>query len=291
MLNKKLKRRHSYSSLSLYKQCPYKYFLKYIKGYYPQGDSPFFGMGNLSHLCMENIGNGADIQEQIDYYKKEFKKLILKFPDFDFTQYDEKNRLFQKRMRQGVCSDEYEVVGTEVEFNISLFGEQIMGKIDLVLRHKKTKSLKVVDYKTNNKFFKTKELNQSLQQALYGLACEKIYGVVPVEYEYDMLYLGKCQSSLNDVPDIVAYAKKEIYDIFVEMNESFKDDEYKPKKTPLCSFCPYGNNKSYYPDVFYGGICDYAILWRRGEGVIDKGKIFVSKKKTPENENWGDWTY
>ena len=290
MLNKKLQRRHSYSSLSLFLQCKYKYYLKYICGFYPQGSSPYFDIGNLAHLVMENVGNGADIEEQIGYYKKEFKKIPPKFPDFDFEPYIEKNKIFFKRLKKGICGDDYEIVGTELEFRVKLFGETIMGKIDLLLRNKATGSLKVVDYKTNKKVFSKKDRNNSLQQAIYGLACQQMYGVTPIEYEYDMLFLGKKQSALDDQVDIIKYVSDEIYKIFEQMNKNFELDEYEPNKTVLCSYCSYGKLESYSPDIFYGGICDYALLWRRGEGFIEKGKQFKSKH-TPKEEDWGDWDY
>lgn len=293
MLRKEIKRRHSASSLSLFLQCNMKYELKYVKGYYQMGTTPQMAIGTLAHACLETKlmckkeGLKYDYKDGIKHFNKEFAKIKKEFADFDFSEYDEKIQIFFRKLKKKEC-DEYEIVGTEIEFQVEMHGETLIGSIDLLLRNKETKELKVIDYKTSKRKFSRDDANKSLQHAIYGYACYRMYGEVPTEYEYDFVFLDDVQEALSPIYDVAGYAEKVIYNIFKQMNECFDEDEYKPNKCILCTWCGYGSQIG--KDDWFGGICEYEAFWNKDCKTLDRGKLYVPKKyRDTEDDNENGW--
>ena len=67
LMNTAFKRKESYTSLSLLKQCPYRYYLHYIQKQHADTKSIALEIGNLCHKIMENkyLGLNIDLQKEL----------------------------------------------------------------------------------------------------------------------------------------------------------------------------------------------------------------------------------
>lgn len=77
----------------------------------------------------------------------------------------------------GMRAADCEVVGTEQKFNIDLTGDdhKAFGSIDLVLRHRPTGRLAVIDYKTSKKQSQVRWLTNDVQMLLYATVASMLY--------------------------------------------------------------------------------------------------------------------
>lgn len=292
MLRNKIKRKHSASSLSLCEQCLYKYYLKYIKHYYPIDSTAQMEIGVLAHASMENKINCIINKEEfnplneINRFKKVYKEIQEKYLDFDFIPYEEKTELFFKKIKS-VEYEGYTPIGTEIRFKIQIHGEDLVGSIDLLLRNNETGRLKVVDFKTSKNKFQKKEADESLQHAIYAYACWVMYGEVPTEYEYDFIFLGQKQQALSkmDEEEVLEFVTNKTKHIFDKMNKAFDEDEWSPNKQILCTWCNYSSQIG--ADSWYGGICEWEAFWDKEFKKLDTGKMYVPKEYRDEGNYWG----
>ena len=72
-------KKSSYSSLNVYDQCPFKYYLQYVQKHYVYVDSLASDFGTLCHFILEHIGLDLKEGREPDYekYKKDFKELNI----------------------------------------------------------------------------------------------------------------------------------------------------------------------------------------------------------------------
>lgn len=87
--------------------------------------------------------------------------------------------------------DEWEVVSAEERFEIDVGGYPFVGVSDLVLRHKDTGALWVIDHKSKSASSMAKELNTYRRQLYtYAAHVKKKYGVYPAKLSFNMFKEG-----------------------------------------------------------------------------------------------------
>ena len=305
-LNLPIKDVLSYSRIDLFKQCPYRYKLKYIDKNYTSTSSLALDTGTLAHYCMEMKYLGMNIDDILKglydgfIAKNETIKGINKIKDeypFEFFEVNEKsgmsvedkiNEFKNKLINEGI-EDEWEVIGLEKEFEI-IFNDKakIKGFIDRIDRNKITGDIRVIDYKTNNKAYDKKDLATPLQMYIYSLACYEMYGQYPVECIYDLLFLNtKQKGGTNGFINRGFKALNKILDSIIYYQELGK--EYlQPKASPLCAWCDYSvtNPNS---DPWYNTACEYYSLWTRENKTFKVNKTWqppISNNGDDELEGW-----
>ena len=99
--NKKLDR-YSYSKISTYKQCRFKYYLKYDQKNFLFSANIATDFGSLVHETEENIAKAIQAGQPVDYVRLknnfiiECHKLALKYPT-EFYSKDKSNRTYQEK--------------------------------------------------------------------------------------------------------------------------------------------------------------------------------------------------
>lgn len=290
----------SYSRLEVLTKCPYKFGIKYIDKNYPNTSSIALDLGLICHKVMELKYQGIETEKLLKYLKNGFyeddKPLIgvdkiIEIYGFEFyeknvktgTSYEDKLEMFIDKFSNEKCDDDWEVIGSEVDFKI-LFNDKcvIQGFIDRVDKNKNTGEIRVIDYKTNSKPYEKKDLATPIQMYIYSLACKEMYGEYPVACIYDMLFLGIKQESctkgyldrgfkkLNSIVDSLIW--------YMEIGKEYMP----PKSSPLCHFCEYciTNPNS---DPWYNYLCEYYSLWTRENRTFKVNKEWV----TPQGNNNG----
>ena len=305
----------SYSGLEKYKNCPYNYKLHYIENHRSPQEAIHLDIGTLCHKVLELKGRAKKESVKVDYsylvqvfengieeatdkgsecilgvteIKTKWGEELFKEPDNATGQtYEEKLSTFRDVVLRKELEDEWQVLGTEEEFNIvfnySISGDVpneaviLHGFIDCVLCKKdidgEIKEIKIVDYKTSKKTFSQSYANNSLQMFIYGMATFLKYGIFPSEYEYHFILLDEIQRACS--PN---YQQRCQEDLIEYLRSIFGGEKhFAPKPSPLCYWCSFCKNNptAHSP---YKSMCEYHSLW-----TPESKRFAVNKKFDEEN--------
>ena len=278
--------RFSYSKISCYGQCRFKYRIKYEEKNFIFNESIATAFGTLIHETEEAIAK--TIQEgiaNIDYialknrFIIESRKLAIKYPNEFFTQdksgrtYQEKTYLYldsaiyrlERFMRQ---HPELRIIGIEQKFEFDYDGiHSFNGSIDRAFQNIDTGEIIIQDIKSWPVAAQPSELKAPLQFTVYTMAAEKLwnvpYGKIRCEYDLPLCDLTQPATSNNIVED----GKKELDKLF----KGICDKNFKPTVTALCHWCEY--NPLANPDLVNThptAVCPYFSMWQKsGDNVRD----------------------
>lgn len=292
--------RFSYSKLSTFTQCPMKYDLKYNQGNYDQPDAIHLDLGNILHKVLEIKYRGIiekqevpveeliriskeGVQEETEKDKGKciigISEIMEKFGFEKFVEVNEKSNLsytdkldtFYNYLANDKLNDEWKPFAVEQHFDFEYEGKAILnGFIDRIDINQKGE-LRVVDYKSSNKVFDDKELTTPLQMVIYAFACERLFGKIPVEFQYDMILLGQKQLACSK--GYYNRGVKKLNKILDEIKEFESKNKWKPKPTPLCHWCEFSNtnpNATFYLQ----DLCEYYCLWTPDKKTFEKNKEY-----------------
>lgn len=183
----KQKNPYSFSALTLYEDCPYAYYLRYMLKIYGEKNG-YAEIGGYAHeLLADIITKRITIEEALNDCVYNFDDHIsVMLPDkikenkyvalCDYFGYLSENAL-----------DGYEILGVEDKCRWEVNGHKMVGIIDLLLRDKKTGEIILVDHKSSKRFLKKngyplksqlKSFNRYKKQMyLYADAIEKTKGL------------------------------------------------------------------------------------------------------------------
>lgn len=275
--------RYSYSKLDTFIQCPMKYKLKYIDGNYVDSEAIALEIGTIIHKVMELKHEKLVAGDEVDYGKlltickngtvENHQKLLgvveleEKYSDIfnevnkksGMTYHDKLNNFCDYLVNDKDLEDGWKTLDTEVKFEFVYNDRCILhGFIDRVDINEKGE-IRVIDYKTANKIYDTKDLPTALQMFIYCLACEEMYSKTPVAFIYDMVFLGEKQNALTKGYRKRGIAKLEKTLDAIEAADSEGGSEL-CKPTPLCYYCDYSpTNPNSFP---LNQLCPRYSLWR-----------------------------
>lgn len=275
-----VRKKESYTSLSLIKQCPYEYKLHYVDGIYKKQDSISLRVGNLCHKILElqrnPQGKHYTTEELLEIlengYEDGREQIVgLKFIQDNYFEdyytvnsksglnYKQKLEIFEKCVSEYIPDKEWETIAVELPFEITYKDFILSGKIDR-LDINKAGDYKVTDYKTANVVYQPKELKTPLQMYIYALAVQKMYKKFPTNFEYDFIVLGEKRAAME--PGWETRGEKLLDKLVEDRSAYYMSEEFPPKPSPLCYWCPY-----------YKQECEYYSLW-----TPENKTFFVNKK-------------
>ena len=203
--------RISYSQISMYSECPLHWKLNYVDKLKIRESSIHLIFGSAMHevlqtylniMYMDSVKN-ADIldlnkllrDKLIEQFKQAeeqdgkppcTKEELMEFFDDGILIID----FFKKRRNQYFSKRDWELIGCEIPIEVDLKNNiQMVGYIDVVMRHIPTDSIKIIDIKTStmgwNKWMK-KDENKTQQLLLYKQFYSKQYNhpIERIEVEY-----------------------------------------------------------------------------------------------------------
>lgn len=281
----------SYSKLSTFEQCPYKYKLIYLDNNYIKDDSIATEFGTLVHHIEEEIGKSLKYNKEIDYdsLKKEFfnesQKLKAKYLD-TFLVPDKSNRTYQDkadfyinygiyRLENRVKKYNLSVIALEKEFYLDFNKHTFHGFIDRVLFD--GKNYIIEDIKTYPKPIEKKELLVPLQHVIYTLALNSI-GINNVICNYDLPFCDIIQKVDDN------YLRKGINNLY-DLFDQIKMSDFHPNPSPLCHWCIFSQTYPKQP-IEAKGLCPYFSLWTKENKtfcVNEKWKGISKDKQIVEN--------
>jgi RecB family exonuclease len=201
----------SHSRIDVFLQCPRLFKLRYIDHALPENETTDFysKYGSLLHKIVElkmnsrgfmpkaamidilhNGYNGDGERDKVvgysevgvpNRYNKKYQRYL------DDLYYDQALEFIQRLDEEYTASD---VIGTEVEFLITLDDNTppVKGYIDLVRRS--SDGIEIWDFKTSENYGQAK-CDRLPQVSIYGLAALELYGELPVRYVYDFIRVGE----------------------------------------------------------------------------------------------------
>lgn len=279
----------SYSRLSGYDKCPFKYKLHYEDRNFIDMPSLANELGTLIHWIEEQIslsfldGKKPDYTKLLnDFYNINNPKtspgdmdngqfginiLKEKYQD-DFYDVDENGDSYFRRCewyaKEGIYRQEqfikahpsYKLVDVEKYFEFNFEGNIIKGYIDRIWFDEEKKIYIIDDIKTKKKLFDEKETKTPLQHCIYAMALKEAYGLKeePTAFYYDLPFVNTRQP-LGTI-GCIKRAKTKLKKIFDGINSK----EWSPKPGALCYWCEYsGTNPKQPPEGRHK--CCYYSLW------------------------------
>ena len=287
---------YSYTRLAQYKSCPFAYDLKYNQKKFCEPPALTLFLGTLVHHIEEKISRALMAGKKPDYNAllEEFYEIdipkqgpfdrggdifgvnVLKdrFPQEFFTPSDKtglsylaKTEMYAQNIKRQErfleAHPELELWDVEHPFEIEFEGEKLRGYIDRVLKYKGEDRYQIQDIKTRDRPYEGSDVTTPLQHIVYALALQKELGLKepPTECFFDLPFCDQYQEV--GTKGFIARGVKQLEKIFGGIHT----EEYPPKPSPLCYWCPYSNTN---PKVTTQGesSCPYYSLW------------------TPENPNY-----
>lgn len=225
----------SFSHLSTYQYCPYRFFLQYLLRL-PGRPAPAADAGVRIHAAIERLGeNGGSWEEFRSWASAPVVATELTREDDEPhpPTVDEETAL------RNFWASEYgqtRPVASEQEFFVRLGGAVVRGFIDRVHR-RPDGSLEVVDFKTYNHLPSEEEVRRSLQLPLYVKACHEALGLPEVRTA--ALYFLK-----HDVTVRVRFDEAELQERLRAAEQVvalIQAGQWGPTPSRRgCSWCPYG---------------------------------------------------
>lgn len=277
--------RFSYSKISTYKQCAFKYLVKYKEKNFIDSSSLATEFGTLVHETEEGIAALIQTSQPVNYIylKNKFilgcRKLALKYPN-DWQKFDKSERTYQEKMYLYLDSAIYRlenymkqhpelcIIGIEQKFEYDYDGvHSFNGSIDRAFQNINTGEIIIQDIKTWPVPAQASDLKAPLQFAVYMMAAEQLWGVPfnKIKCEYDLPLCDITQAALSD--NIVEESKPVLDKLF----NGIKDENFKPTATALCHWCEYNplTNTSIL-ETKPNAICPYFSTWQKsGDSVRD----------------------
>lgn len=277
--------RYSYSKISTYKQCKFKFKLKYLDKNFLYSANIATDFGSLVHETEEAIALALQAEQPVNYValKNKFiiesRKLALKYPT-EFFAADKSGRTYRDKTYLYLDSAIYRlekflknnpslrILGVEQKFEYNYDDvHSFNGSIDRAFLNIDTNEILIQDIKTWAVPAQSSELKAPLQFAVYMMAAQELWNVEAskVKCEYDLPLCDIVQPAQSD--DIVEEGKATLNKLF----KGIHADDFKPTVSALCHWCEY--NPLTNPAIVEtkpDAVCPYFSTWQKsGDNVRD----------------------
>jgi RecB family exonuclease len=172
-----------------------------------------------------------DEVELIELFRREMRESRMEDP-LQFELYEEQGVNQLKAFLKGSARVPVDVIATEQDFEFSLEGVSLRGRIDRV-DQLPNGDLRIVDYKTGAPKDE-KATEESLQLAIYALAAQQKYGKLPKKIAYHSLE----NDSVVEV-DPEDKQLKRARDAVREAANGISAGKFEPKPGFQCKWCAY----------------------------------------------------
>jgi putative RecB family exonuclease len=228
--------RLSFSRIDTYRTCPRQFRYRYIDRL-PGKPAPALSFGSSIHDALERF---YDRKLPVEPSEDELVDMLYEswdssgFGDLsreEQMQYYRQGQDVLRRYHRKVTGSYRLPVATEAWFELPFEDAVVVGSIDRV-DSDEDGSLRIVDYKTNKRVKDRSRVAGSLQLAIYALACEHLYGELPVSVALDFVVPGvEIQVPIGDI-DLDA-ARRAVADTAAAV----KAQQFEATPMRLCDWC------------------------------------------------------
>ncbi len=279
----------SYSRTEVYENCPYRYYLQYVKGHYISATSLALSYGTLVHKInqiqteMLLAGKPIDYPMLKDYFqnvnipKKSSKdkdgdifgvNILRRMFHDDWETLDKTGRTFEEKaqafLERGIYrQEEYlaehpelKLFAAEMPFEYYFNKVLFTGSIDRVLQYRDNpKHFVIHDLKTSAEAYDDKKLTSPRQMWVYVGALKERFGddiQVDCEYEFPVAEEMRKAGTKGWEKRCETKMRKILDDIF--------NENWTAHPSPLCFYCAFCNNNPNQPTEAKN-LCPYYSLW------------------------------
>jgi putative RecB family exonuclease len=232
--------RLSFSRIDTYRRCPAEFRYSYIDRI-PGQPAPALSFGTSIHTALERF-----YDRKLPSPPSEDELLEFLYDAWDtsgFRDVARDEQLGYYRFAQDVLrrfhrreAPTYRLpADVERWFELPFEGiAVIVGSIDRVDVEPESGALEVIDYKTSKRVRDREKVRASLQLAIYALACEYLYGQLPVAVTLDFVVAGVRVSVATDDIDLDGARR-----VVRETVEAIREERYEPQPNRLCGWCDF----------------------------------------------------
>lgn len=233
----------SFSKISTYRDCPYKYKAVYLDKRSAEIRSDAMAVGEGIHTALEHLSlNPGATWDEIE--SRYIKKAIDHPSLVDERAIGKNLPVLKNYYESGKALKPLRITGrkpfVETWFSVELSNCSIVGKIDII-----TESLSVVDYKTASRAFEEYEahdilVDKGLQLSIYALAYYQMFREVPRKVGFQVLL-----KDAKTIQHIISTRTKEQLDevelyIVNIANQLAKETKFAPVYgCPSCQWCDF----------------------------------------------------
>lgn len=243
----------SYSQFSMYSQCPYRWYKKYVEGVRIGDYSIHLLFGTATHETLQEYirvlyTDGGKIADSINLHKLLLERMKAEFSKAveqghtDFTTPEEMSEFYQdgiaildfikKKRAEYFGIRGYELVGIEVPILTALFDENpnvlILGYLDLVIRDTILDRYYIKDIKTStngwNKWQKADETKTS-QLLLYKEYFSKAYSIPKEKIDIEFFIVKRKLYENYDFPQkrVQSFKPAETKKVLQNLDDNLKE--------------------------------------------------------------------
>jgi hypothetical protein len=277
--------RYSYSKISTYDQCKFKFKIKYLDKNFIFNANIATDFGSLIHEIEESIAISIRDHQPINYValKNKFiietRKIAQKYPE-DFFKPDKSNRTYQEKVYLYLDSAIYRlekfmqdnpslrIIGIEQKFEYDYDGvHSFNGSIDRAFLDINTDEIIIEDIKSWAVPAQRSDLKAPLQFAVYMMAANELWDVPfdKIKCQYNLPLCDEVQPATSD--DVVGEGQIVLDKLF----KGISDNNFKPTVSALCHWCEFNPlNNPEILDTKPGAVCPYFSTWQKsGDNVRD----------------------
>jgi RecB family exonuclease len=229
----------SYSAISAFNQCPYKYQRLYIK-HEGWEESEYLEFGKFIHKMLQlyqkrliSVQKKKDTKWLADNYEEIYKNYMEKYD----TKYNQKGKEILN-FAMGIDFDYTKAVSIEHKFSARLDKETFINGVFDRAERLTPKTFLITDWKTGEAKPQDK-MEEDLQYIIYSYAAQKLYPLyTEIKFRWVYLESGQCY-------ELESYDVKKAEEILTESIAKMKSEtEYKCIPQKLCLWCSFYKNST-----------------------------------------------
>lgn len=225
----------SFSKLNTFKQCPYRYKLRYIDKVKSDRQSVEAYNGKLIHNCLEKLYlEKLNMKELLQLYDENYNLTNNIFIIRKERNYKKEGLvLLENYYSMFFKTDNTLTISTEYELRGKIVNKEFTGFIDRLSKSDDNNNIIFInDYKTGKTM---KKLKNDLQAKIYTILLKKKLKNYKIQNRWYYLRYGNLEKIEYNNGNLIE-AENKIGDL---INEIGKEVEFKKTHSPLCRWCEY----------------------------------------------------
>ena len=236
---------YSYSSISTFENCPFKFKLAYIDKIKPLRKNIESFMGSRVHETLEKLYRDKlyakvdSLEELLAFYNERWKKEmpgnIFVVKGYEIENYRKMGEMYIRDYYNTYKPfDDGKIIALEKRTFFPLNDKYwINGIIDRIAE--KDGIYEVHDYKTSLYFPALNEIDET-QLAIYAIALQNLYGAEEIELVWHYLAFNKeIRIRKKNYEDV----RSEVINKIEKIEKAKKEGKFPPKESGLCEYCEY----------------------------------------------------